>query len=299
VAIAQQIRSDVYRQEGLTCSVGVAAMKFIAKLASEAAKPRAALGGPQAGAGVVEVPPGEELAFLHPLPVQALWGVGPATLTKLERLGVKVVGDLAALPVEAVVGTLGQASGRHLHALAHAIDPRPVVTDLEPKSVGHEETFARDHHRHDTLQPELVRMADAVASRLREHRLAGRTVTVKIRFHDFRTITRSTTLPEPVDSGAVITRSAKELLAGVDPEAGVRLLGVSVSHLDSARAHQLSFDDAEAADWPGAEAAVDAVRARFGADAVGPASLTGPGGLRTKRRGDQQWGPDEDGSTGR
>ena len=171
-------------------------MKFIAKLASEAAKPRASLSGPRPAEGVVVIEPGQELAFLHPLPVRALWGVGPATLAKLERLGVRTVGDLAELPLEAVVGSLGKASGHHLHALANAVDPRAVEPDQALKSVGHEETFARDHHEHATLEREAVRMADAVAARLRHHGLVGRTITLKVRFHDFRTITRSVTVAD-------------------------------------------------------------------------------------------------------
>jgi len=295
--IAHRIRQDVRRSEGLTCSVGVSAVKFVAKLASEAAKPRASVKGPRPGPGVIVVAPGEELGFLHPLPAKALWGVGPATLAKLERLGVRTIGELAALPLDAVIGSVGNGAGRHLHALANGRDDRDVVSEQQPKSVGHEQTFSRDHHRHETLHVELLRMADAVGSRLRRHELAGRTVTVKVRFSDFHTITRSVTLPVPADSSAVITNAAKELLAGVDPAPGVRLLGVSVSQLDGGGMRQLTFDDVEDPAWPAAEAAVDAVRARFGAQALGPASLSGPGGLRIKRRGDQQWGPGDDPAT--
>ena len=290
--IAVALRRRVLDEEGLTCSVGVAPVKFLAKLASEAAKPRASLEGTRAGRGVVVIAVGEELAFLHPLPVQALWGVGPATLARLERLGVRTVGDLAALPADAVVATLGHAAGEHLHALARGIDPRAVVADVAPKSIGHEETFARDHHAAADLQRELLRMADAVASRLRRHQLAGRTITLKVRFGDFRTITRSTTLPGPVDSSNTIGRAARALLDGIDPSPGVRLLGVSVSQLAEGGTRQLTLDEADGPDWDGAEQAVDAIRARFGPAAVVPATLAGPGGIRVKRRGDQQWGPD-------
>ncbi|MCU1455862.1 MAG: dinB [Acidimicrobiales bacterium] len=293
VEIAHELRQQVADHEGLTCSVGVAPVKFLAKLASEAAKPHASLEGTRAGHGVVVIEVGHELAFLHPLPVQALWGVGPATLTRLERLGVRTVGDLAEMPLDTVIGTLGAASGRHLHALAHGIDPRAVVPDQAPKSIGHEETFARDHHHAADLQRELLRMADAVASRLRRHHLAGRTVTLKVRFGDFRTITRSSTLPGPVDSSNTIGRAARTLLDGVDPAPGVRLLGVSVSQLVDGGTRQLRLDEADGPDWDGAEQAVDAIRARFGASAVVPAALAGPDGIRVKRRGDQQWGPDD------
>ncbi|CAN5849492.1 DNA polymerase IV [soil metagenome] len=294
--IAERLRSQVWEAEALTCAVGVARVKFLAKLASQAAKPRASRHGTQPGPGVVVVEPGQELAFLHPLPVQALWGVGPATLGRLERLGVRTVGDLAALPVEAVVTSIGSAQGHHLHRLANAVDPRGVQPDQAPKSVGHEETFARDDHRPETLQVEILRMADAVASRLRSAGLSGRTVTLKVRFGDFSTITRSVTLSSPTDSARRLDGAGRSLLAGIDPSAGVRLLGLSVSHLDDGSIRQLTLDDLteeQPQDWAGAEAAVDAIRARFGARSVGPASLAGDGGLRVVRRGAQQWGPDD------
>src|SRR5205823_7217022 len=177
-------------------SVGVATSKLVAKLASEAAKPRASLDGPRPGPGVKVVPPGGELAFLHPHPVQALWGVGPATLERLRRFGVRTVGDLAALPEATLVHALGEAQGRHLHALAWARDERPVEPDRATKSIGHEETYARDNYEPEILRREAVRMSEAVATRLRDLSLAGRTVTVKVRFADFQTITRSRTMSD-------------------------------------------------------------------------------------------------------
>jgi DNA polymerase-4 len=291
---ARAVREAVWEQEGLRCSVGVAPNKFLAKLASQEAKPRAALDGIRPGPGVTVVEPGEELTFLHPLPVQRLWGVGPATKAKLDRLGVTTVGDLAALPRDAVVGALGDAVGRHLHALAHAVDERPVEPDQVPKSIGHEETFAHDHHGHDTLRREVVRMADAVAARLRDHGVAARTVTIKVRFGDFHTITRALTLETPADAGPVLARAAKRLLDGVDPSPGVRLLGVSGSGLVDGATRQLGlFDTAAGQDpaWEDASAAVDSIRDRFGDTAIGPAALADADGLRVKRRGDQQWGP--------
>ena len=302
--IAERLRRQVRDQEGLDCCVGVARVKFLAKLASQAAKPRATTTGIEAGPGVVVVRPDAELRFLHPLPVKALWGVGPVTLAKLERIGVRRVGDLAQLPVDTVVACVGRAAGEHLHALANAVDPRVVVADHAAKSVGHEETFARDLHRPEHLGVELLRMSDAVATRLRAGGLAGRTITVKVRFGDFRTITRSRTLDGPTDSPRAIARTGRELLAGIDPSPGVRLLGISVSQFGAGEGFtQLSLDDlATAPDsdapgpteagWTAAESAVDAIRARFGARAVGPASLAGPDGLRIARRGAQQWGPD-------
>jgi DNA polymerase IV len=294
VEIAHLIRTRVREREGLTCSVGVAPNKFLAKLASEAAKPKATPSGPELGPGVVLVAPGEELAFLHPLPARAIWGVGPQTQKILDRLGVRTVGDLAEIDVDRLTRAVGQAHGRHLWRLARGIDDRPVVPDQRPKSISHEETFATDLTDPERIRVEAVRMADAVAARLRTHGYSGRTVTVKVRFHDFRTITRSVTLPTAVDAGTDVARAAKELLDAVDPSSGVRLLGVGVSGLDPAGAVQLSLDDVEndRAQWSDATAAVDAIRQRFGADAIHPAAFTG---RPTKRQGDQQWGPTEAG----
>ncbi len=295
VDIAARIRERVWESEQLTCSVGVARLKFLAKLATGAAKPRVTPDGPRPGVGVMVVDPDRELDFLHPLSVKELWGVGPVTLAKLERLGVRTVGDLAALPEAAVAASLGAAAGRHLHNLANARDPRRVEPDQVVKSVSHEETFPRDRHDRADLERELLRLSDAVATRLRHVDQRGRTVTLKVRFGDFSTITRSSTLPRPTDSAREVARVIRELFAEVDPSPGVRLIGVGVSHLgDDAGGEQLSFDNLDAepdADWTRAEAVIDEIRARFGARSVGPASLTGPDGLRVAQRGDQQWGP--------
>jgi DNA polymerase-4 len=281
---------------GLTCSVGVAAVKFVAKLASEAAKPKASATGPVPGAGVYVVEAGRELAFLHPLPVRALWGVGPRTFERLQRFGVTTIGDLAGLPRPSLVSAVGEAAGAHLHDLAHGVDPRPVVPEQKPKSIGHEETFAADHHSHDTLQRELVRLGDSVAGRLRKAGVTGRTVSIKVRFHDFRTITRSITVDPPVDAGHDIVRAAAALLAKVDPSPGVRLLGIHVSNLVEGAPRQLSLslDDGAEGSWDGATGAIDDIRRRFGDAAIVPARLAGPGGITVKRRGDQQWGPGRD-----
>jgi DNA polymerase-4 len=292
--VAHRIRAEVLAQEGLTCSVGVAPSKMLAKLASEAAKPRASADGPLPGEGVHVIAPGDELAFLHPLPARALWGVGPATLDRLARLGVRTVGNIADLPEDTLVATLGTAHGRHLAQLARGIDTRPVEPDQQLKSVGHEETFAHDHHEHGTLNREAVRMADGVAWRLRRAGLTGRTVTIKVRFADFQTITRSSTLPTTVDDGPAVARAALALLAAVDPTPGVRLLGVNVSGLVTGAAQQLSFEDVAGgarSSWHEASGAVDAIRERFGDRAIGPASAVDDRGLRVPRRGEQQWGP--------
>ncbi len=207
-AIAERIRADVHRELGLSASVGLATTKFVAKLASEAAKPKASPAGIAAGAGVVEVEPGRELAFLHPLPVRALWGVGPATLARLARFGVETVGDLAALPEATLVSALGDSAGHHLHDLAWGRDPRPVEPDRAVKSVSHEETYAQDLFARSELEHEALRLAEGVAARLRQAGVAARTVNVKVRYRDFSTITRSVTAPGPVDTGVAIGKLA-------------------------------------------------------------------------------------------
>ncbi len=299
VAIARSIRAAVHDELGLTCSVGVAPNKFLAKLASVAAKPIARPSGIEPGPGVVEVPVGAELAFLHPLPVERVWGVGPATLEKLRSLGVHTVGDLAALGEPTLVRALGSANGAQLARLAQGIDDRPVEPDRAPKSIGHEETFAADLHTIEELDRELVRLADGVASRLRRHGVGARTLTLKVRFSGFSTITRSTTGTDPVDSIEAILRAMRPLLRQIDPTPGVRLLGVSGSHF-APPAEQLSLLGQDAAQDPAPDparrgavtAALDSIRERFGAAAIGPASTVEHGRLRVVRPGAQQWGPE-------
>jgi len=269
----------------------------------------------------VVVLPSQELAFLHPLPVRALWGVGPATARRLDALGVTTIGELARIPEDTLCRSVGAANGRQLAQLARGDDPRRVEATRAVKSVGHEETFALDIDSHPGLHRHVVRMADAVGTRLREARLAGRTVTVKVRYGDRVTITRSHTVGAPIDSPRALGAVAGALLDAVDVSPGVRLLGVSVSGLadTDATARQLSFDDDEltptAPDapqgpgpqgsgvlhrgaagarllaWHEVEAAVTAIRARYGNASVGPAALVGREGLTVKERGDTQWGP--------
>ena len=291
--IAGALRQRVLDEQGLTCSVGVASTKFVAKLATGAAKPKASEKGPQFGSGVFVVQPDETLGFLRPLPVESLWGVGPATLAKLHRIGVLTIADLADLPEENVVAVLGRSQGRHLHSLSNGHDERSVEPDRAMKSIGHEETFAHDHHLRSTLDRELVQFADAVASRLRAQGLVARTIQLKVRFGDFTTITRSTTLAVSVDDSHSLLEAGRHLLELVDPAQGVRLLGLSVSGLSSDSSKQLTFDEATSGPgWQEADRMIDEIRARFGDDAIGPAISAGPDGLRLKRRGNQQWGPD-------
>ena len=300
--IAHEIRNRIGSELGLGCSVGAAPSKFLAKLASEAAKPQATLKGVTPGKGVVVINHGEELAFLHPLPIEALWGVGPATAERLRRLGITTVGDLAGLPAATIEGAVGRASGSHLLRLAHAIDDRAVEPDREVKSISHEETYALDRVDTDGLHAEAVRMSDAVAARMRKASLTGRTVTLKIRYGDFRTMTRSRTLPKPINDGQALAAIAVELLAGVDLGDGIRLMGVGVSNLSSYDDEPVQMqlfsespddrhDRDEAERWRSATGAIDSIRDRFGDSAVAPAAIVGPSGIRVKRAGDTQWGP--------
>lgn len=292
--IARLIRERVLWETGLQCSVGVAPSKLVAKLASRQAKPMATAEGIVPGAGIVVVRAGEELAFLHPLKVTELWGVGPATAERLRGRGVGTVGELAAIPRDVLISWVGKAHGRHLHDLAWARDSRPVEPHRSPKSVGYEETFAVDLVDRTDLRRALVRQADTVATRLRGASMAGRTVTVKVRFMDFTTITRSRTLPGPVDTAPDLVTVAGEMLDNVDARGGVRLLGLSVSNLTAGAAtDQLALGNVGAG-WGEASRAMDGVRARFGTASVGPAALVEASGVRVRRRGDHQWGPSED-----
>jgi DNA polymerase-4 len=229
VDIARRVRTEVVARTRLTCSVGVAANKFLAKMASVEAKPRPGPDGIERGSGVFEVPPGGEIAYLHPLPVRRLWGVGPATHERLGRLGVITIGDLAAVSPVALRGVVGAAAATRLLELAQGVDARPVEPERPAKSVSHEETFAFDLHDAADLRRELARLADGVASRLRAGGLAARTITLKVRDATFRTVTRSRTLPRPVDTATAIAATVYELLDAVGPTGGVRLLGVAAT----------------------------------------------------------------------
>ena len=290
--LAAQVRARVLEQEQLTCSVGVASTKFMAKLATERAKPRVSPSGAVWGTGVHVVEAGTELDFLHRLPVTALFGVGPATSRRLLRLGIETVGDLAGLSEGAAVTALGAAAGRQLHQLANGIDDRPVVVNRLPRSISHEETFARDLHAPHELAAEATRLGDAVARRLRTSGVQARTITLKLRFGDFKTITRSTTLGDPTDGARDVVAAARDLLSQIDVAPGVRLLGVGASGLVETTARQLSFED-EPQVHDMADRVADQIRDRFGASAIGPAAaIRGDRGLRSPSDADQRWGPD-------
>ena len=271
VEIAAMIRTRVRAETGLVVSVGVATTKFLAKLASDLAKPD----------GLLAVPPGTELEFLAPLPVSRLWGVGPATLRRLERMSVHTIGEVAALPESTLTASLGNSLGHRLRSLARNDDPRAVVPEHEVKSIGAEETFAADLTTRPACDRELVRIVDRVTARLRQADVQARTATLKIRYGNFETRTRSRTVPVATDVSTVFLATARELLDDFDCTRGVRLLGVSLSQLEPVAETQgvLSLDDDESQDdarlerRAAVERAVDAVRDRFGARSVGPASL--------------------------
>ena len=288
------MRATIFDEVGLWCSAGVAASKFVAKLASERAKPTASRGGPIPGTGVFVVAPGRELEFLHPLPARALWGVGPATMAKLERLGITTVGDIAVMPIDRVIGVVGKASGTHLYNLAHARDTRPVEPEQQAKSISQEQTFQFDLHNRIDLDRHLVRMSDTVAARLRKAGVKARTVSIKVRFGDFSTITRSLTPPSPTDSGIGIAHLAQELLAKVDISGGIRLLGVGTTGLEEEQHQQLSLDDVlegdDRADWKLADEAIDEIRRKFGTDSIGPAVLAKTGERLTRDKNEKPWG---------
>jgi DNA polymerase-4 len=265
------IRARIRTQAGLIASVGVATTKFLAKLASDLAKPN----------GMLVVEPGTEREFLAPLPVTRLWGVGPATLQRLERMSVNTIGELAALPESSLTAALGNSLGARLHALAANDDPRAVVPEHEAKSIGAEETYSVDLRSRTACERELVRIVDRVSGRLRRAKLGARTITLKVRFANFETRTRAHTIPVATDVSTVILATARDLIEELDCARGVRLLGVSLSQLEPPGPTQGVF----ALDEHGSSAherverraavehAVDAVRDRFGTLAVGPASL--------------------------
>jgi len=300
--IARRIRTAVRSELDLGCSVGVAPNKFLAKMASVEAKPRARPEGIDPGLGVFEVRPGGETAYLHPLPVRRLWGVGPATQERLTRLGVVTIGDLVRVPEPALRGVLGPAGTARLRELAAGIDARAVEVERAVKSIGHEETYPTDLFERDEIRSQLVRLADGVATRLRSSGLASRTITLKVRDATFRTVTRARTLRQAIDTAPAIVAVVDELFSGVDPDRGVRLLGVSASRFSEPAAQlELSLvagDDHEvdqAVRWSDASIAVDQVRARFGRTAIAAASALGHDGVEVIHRGRNPWGPDGSG----
>jgi DNA polymerase-4 len=264
-AIGEYIRARVYDEQGITCSVGVAGTKFVAKLASTRAKPD----------GMLIVRPPEVMGFLHPLPVGALWGVGPRTEETLLRLGLRTVGDLAHVPARTLQRALGPAAGAHLHELAWGRDPRRVVPDEPERSTGAEETFSTDVDDPAVIHRELLHLAERTAGRLRSIGCLARTVSIKVRFADFATITRSRTLGTPTDVGKELYDTARALFDALGLErARIRLVGVRAERLvDAGAAPQQLELGAREHGRRDAELAADRAARRFGAGAVRPATL--------------------------
>jgi DNA polymerase-4 len=271
--IAETIRAQVFDEQGITCSVGVAPTKFVAKLASTQCKPD----------GLLVVPADRVISFLHPMPVGALWGVGERTEEQLHRLGLRTVADIAHTPRATLVRALGQAAGNHLAALAWGRDDRVVSTHERERSVGAEETFARDVDDPEVILGELLRLSEKVGSRLRRAGLAGSTVSIKVRFADFTTITRSRTRRGPTDVSREIFHEARALYLALKLDrARIRLVGVRVEGVVEADEVQTQLVlGAPERGWREAEEAVDRLADRVGRGSVRPARLlpeAAPGG---------------------
>ncbi|MEI6361046.1 MAG: DNA polymerase IV [Actinomycetes bacterium] len=274
-AIAELIRARVQDEQQISCSVGVATTKFVAKLASTRAKPD----------GLLVVPADKVIAFLHPLPVGALWGVGEKTEEHLTRLGLRTVGDIANTPLATLQRALGQAGGTHLHDLSWGRDPRSVNPHEPEKSIGNETTFEHDIDDPEIIHAHLLRLSDQVAARLRAAGYVGRTLSLKVRFADFSTITRSRTLTRPTDVGKEVYDTVRGLYDALGLQrVRIRLVGVRAEGLaESADAPvQLLLGEPEHGRRE-AEVAVDALRARYGSAAVRPARLVDP----DRRTGDR------------
>lgn len=265
--IARRLREQVRDRVGLPITVGVARTKFLAKVASGVAKPD----------GLLLVPPDAELEFLHPLPVQRLWGVGPKTAAKLARVGITRVGEVARLEEETLVSMVGRASGRRLHALAHNRDPRPVQVGRRRRSMGSQRALGRRQRSQEEMDSILIALVDHVTRRLRRARRLARTVTLRMRFRDFTRATRSHTLPEATAQTHALLAVARGLLSDAMPtirSQGLTLLGISFGNLESDSAVQLTLplDRREA---PALDQAMDSLRDRFGSGAIRRAVLLG------------------------
>ncbi len=261
LVLARTIKRRIREEVGLTASAGIAPNKFLAKLASEVEKPD----------GLVEVRAGEEVAFLHPLPVERLWGVGQVTARKLRKMGIETIGQLARVPVSLLERQFGK-TGAHLHELAWGRDDRPVEPCTPPKSMGAEETFIRDHRDVEHLLQTLRTQAERVSRELRAEGYVSRTVTLKLRLADFRTLTRSLTA-EATQDGLEIFQRARALLSRVPLDQSVRLIGLSASGLASADSGQLALFAEPAARRARLARAMDALARRYGEGTLMPATL--------------------------
>jgi DNA polymerase-4 len=265
--IAVRLRREVRERVGLPITVGIARTKFLAKVASGVAKPD----------GLLVVPPDRELAFLHQLPVERLWGVGPVTATRLRDLGITTVGEVARLAESALVSFLGRAAGRHLHALAHNRDPRPVQARRRRGSIGSQRALGRSPRTPESVDATVVALVDRVARRMRAAHRVGRTVVLRLRFGDFTRATRSCTLPRATSETQSILATARGLLATAMPtieRQGLTLVGVAVANLEDDSAVQLTLPFGRHRRWA-LDAALDEIRDRFGSAAVTRAVLLG------------------------
>jgi DNA polymerase-4 len=263
--IGQHVRDTVHDEQGITCSVGVAPTKFVAKLASGLAKPD----------GMVVVPRDEVVPFVQQLPVGALWGVGERTEEALVRLGLRTVADIAHTPLATLVRGLGDATGHHLHELSWGRDPRPVEREQREKSIGSDQTFDYDIDDAAEIHRRLLALSERTAARMRAAGMTGRTVTLRVRFSDFTTITRSRTLREPTDSGRAIHEAAVGLFDALGLQrARIRLVGVRLEKLvEASQAPIQGVIGEREHGWREADRAVDRARSRFGSGSVRPASL--------------------------
>jgi DNA polymerase-4 len=267
VEIAQRLRSEVLARVGLAITVGVARTKFLAKVASGVAKPD----------GLLVVPPDRELEFLHPLAVERLWGVGEVTAEKLRSRGLTTVGDVAILPEAALIAMLGRASGRHLHALAHNRDPRPIEVGRRRRSIGSQRALGRSPKSAETLDAVLAGLVDRVTRRMRSAERAGRTVTLRLRFDDFSRATRSHTLPQATGQTRAILITARSLMAAARPmieKQGITMVGISVGNLENEKTVQLALPFDKAANNE-LDSALDGVRDKFGSNAITRGTLLG------------------------
>jgi DNA polymerase-4 len=262
VEVARKIRREVEAEVGVTCSIGVAPVKFVAKIASDGCKPD----------GLLHVSVEGVRAFLEPLPVRRLWGVGEKTGELLDRLAIRTVGDLARTPVAILERLVGEAAATHLSALAHGVDDRTVVPYEAPKSIGNEETFDRDLDDEGEILRELLALSAKVAARLREDGYRARTVTLKARLANFTTLSRSRTRTDATDLGTELYRTVAELYRSL-PGSGrrIRLLGVQAGGLVPAGAEQLALLHPER--WGDVERTIDRIERRFGTGATVPATL--------------------------
>jgi len=268
VEIAATLRARVRDEVGLPITVGVAGTKFLAKVASAVGKPD----------GLLVVPLGRELEFLHPLPVQRLWGVGRVTAEKLHERGIYTVAEVADVAPRSLVAMLGPAAGHHLHALAHNLDPRPVVTGRRRRSIGSQSALGtRRRLTPDELDARLMSLVDRVCRRLRNAKRLCRTVVLRLRFDDFARITRSHTLPGPTDDTAAVLVALRTLLdncAGLIRERGITLIGITLANLDDADAVQLELPYARL-DSRSLDGVVDQVRDKYGSGALTRGVLLG------------------------